>query len=345
MGLDPIEQHVHRPGTVLRPGCGRIVHQCGDPAALQPRIGGRVLTLGQCIEQMPVEFGHTLGVEAAQHRQETRLVRRDLQVRHTEQERLIALIGTAVDQVGGLGVGAGHDDSGHAHDVELEPRGVQTLDLLIRGHQHLAALVPALLRAGTLVLDVVSGHAGFDETTNQVAHVRISAVAGVSVGDDEGTVVHRGGGGALLIGHLQPQILLVAIRGQQGAHQAGGLIGHLAQRVARQVRAGVLGDRALGRRRPTAQIDTFDTAALHRHGLARRVRPERGDRLVLAEQLTQAGVEGRGGLAGHGVVHTDRAALLDDLARGVQPGDARESGTVEVALGGGHFLLETGTGN
>ena len=38
---------------------------------------------------------------------------------------------------------------------------------------------------------------------------------------------------------------------------------------------------------------------------------------VLSEQLTQTGVEGRGGLASHGVVHTDRAALLDDLTRGV----------------------------
>ena len=95
-----------------------------------------------------------------------------LEVGGAEDERLVALVAAAVEQVGRLGVGARDDDAGHAHDVELEAGGVETLDLLVRRHQHLAALVAALLRARLLVLDVVARHADLDEAADQVAHVR-----------------------------------------------------------------------------------------------------------------------------------------------------------------------------
>ena len=267
------------------------------PWRSQPRVGGRVLAVGQRVEQVAVEFGDARVVEAAHHRQEARLVRRDLQVGGAEQERLVALVGAAVDQVGRLGVGARHDDAGHPHDVELEAGGVEPLDLLVGRHQHLAALMAALLRAGALILDVIAGHAGLDEAANQVAHVRITAVAGVGVGDDERPVVVGGGGGALLVGHPQPQVLLIAVGGQQRAHQARSLVGHLAQRIAGEVGAGILADRALGRRRPAAEVDALDAHPLHDHGLARRVGAEGGDALLLREQLAQARVERRRRLA------------------------------------------------
>ena len=202
----------------------------------------------------------------------------------------------------------------------------------------------ALLGSGTLILDVVAGDAGLDEATDQVAHMRIAAVAGVGVGDDERPVVDSGGGGALLVGHLQPQVLLVAVGGQQRAHQARRLVGHLAQRVAGEVRARILVGGAFGRRRPAAQVDALDTAALHRHRLAGGVRPECGDRLALTEQFAQPGVEGDGGLARHGVVDSDGAALLNDLACGVEPGDAGEARAVEVPLGLGHLVVDISHG-
>ena len=121
---------------------------------------------------MPVELLDARLVEAAHHRQEAGLVRGNLEVGGAEQERLVALVGAAVDQVGGLGVGARDDDAGHPHDVELEAGGVEALDLLVRRDQHLAALMAALLGARALVLDVVAGHAGLDEPADQVAHVR-----------------------------------------------------------------------------------------------------------------------------------------------------------------------------
>jgi hypothetical protein len=61
---------------------------------------------------------------------------------------------------------------GHLHDVELEAGGAEPLDLLVLPHEHLAALVAALLHAGLLVLDVVARDADLDEAAHEVAHVR-----------------------------------------------------------------------------------------------------------------------------------------------------------------------------
>jgi hypothetical protein len=63
--------------------------------------------------------------------------------------------------------------------------------------------VAALLGARALVLDVVAGHAGLDEAADQVAHVRVAAVAGVGVGDDERPVVVGRRRGALRLAHAQ----------------------------------------------------------------------------------------------------------------------------------------------
>ena len=257
-----------------------------------------------------------------------------------EEERLVALVGATVDQVGRLGVGAGHDDAGDPHDVELEAGGVQPLVLLVLRDQHLAALVAALLGARTLVLDVVARDAGLHEAADQVAHVRVAAVAGVGVGDDERPEVVGRRRRALRLGHARAQIMLVAVGGEERAHPRGGLVGRLAERVAREIGPRVFARSPLGGDRPAAQVDPFDPHPLHGHGLPRRVGAEGGDALPLREELAQAVVKRRRGLARHRVVVSDRAALLDDLARAVKADDPREAGAVEPALGGGDFLFE-----
>ena len=248
-------------------GCGRVGDQLRDAVTLQPGIGGRVLAVGQGIEQMTVEFGEPRLVEAPHHRQEAGLVGRNLQVRGAEQERLVTLVSAAVEQVGRLGIGARDDDARHPHDVELEAGGVEALDLFVGRHQNLAALMAALLGTRALVLDVVSRHPGFDETLDQVAHVWIAAVAGVGVGDDERPVVHRRRSFALLLAHPQAQVLLIAVGGQQRTDQSGGLVGHLAERIAGQVGSRILADGALGRGRPPAEVDALDAHPLHGCGL------------------------------------------------------------------------------
>ncbi len=218
---------------------------------------------------------------------------------------------------------------GDPHDVELEPGGVEPLDLLVRGHQHLAALMAALLGAGTLVLDVVPGHTRLDEASDQVAHMRITAVACVGVGDDERPIVVGRRRLALIFGHPLPQVLLVAVGGQQRAHQARGLLGHLAERVTREVGSRILADRTFRRRGPAAEVDALDAHPFHHHGLAGGgVGPERGDALAAREQLAKVRVElgrgrsGDGGGSPRGIV----PPLLGHLPGGVEAGDPPRSG-------------------
>src|SRR5690606_31140713 len=178
---------------------------------------------------------------------------------------------------------------------------------------------------GLLVLDVVARNAGLDEPADEVAHVRVAAVTRVGVGDDEGPEVHLGRGLALGRVHPRASEALVLVGRQQGAHEAGGLVGHLAERVAGEVRARVLVARALGRRGPPAEVDALDAGPLHLHRLAGRVRAEARDRLALRELLPQQGVELLGRLTGDGVVLVARPPLLGHLARRVHPRDAGEA--------------------
>ena len=308
--------------------------------ALQPLPGDGVLSGRSGVQQMAVEFVDSQLVEMLNQRQEARLIGRHVGVGRPNQEGLIALVAATVDQVGGFGVGSGDDDARNSHHVELEAGRVQALVLLVLCHKHLAALMAALLGARTLVLDVVARNADFHEAADQVANVRIAAVAGVGVGDDERSEVVSRRRGALCLGHPRAQILLVAIRGEQGAHERRRFVGHLAERVAREIGSRILARSAFGGRRPAAEVDPLDPHPLHRHPLPRRVRAKGGDALALPEELAQAVMECRRGLARHGVVGGYSATLLDHLARVIEANDPRESGAVEPVLGRGYFLLE-----
>ena len=93
-------------------------------------------------------------------------IRWNRQICGAEDERLVAFIGATVEEICGLGVGAGDNDAGHAHDVELETRSVEALDLLVFANENLAALMAALFHAGLLVFDVVAGYASFHKSAN-----------------------------------------------------------------------------------------------------------------------------------------------------------------------------------
>src|ERR1035437_5002617 len=86
-------------------------------------------------------------MELSLESEEYGLVTRYLQVGDAQDERLVALVRTSLQEVRRLGVGTRNDDSGHPHNVQLESRGIEALDLVVLRHQHLAALVAALLYA------------------------------------------------------------------------------------------------------------------------------------------------------------------------------------------------------
>ena len=246
-----------------------------------------------------------------------------------QDERLVAIVAAPVEQRRRFGVGAGDDQARHAHDVELEARRGEALQLLVLGDQHLAALVAALLHARLLVLDVVARHAHLDEAADEVADVGVAAVARVGIGDDEGPEVHLGRDLALLLGHAGAGVELVLVRGEQGADDRRRLVGHLGERIAGEVGTGVLERGTLGGGGPPAEVDALDPHPLHRHRLAGGIGAEGGDAPLLREELAQARVERLGGAPGDRVLRSDGAALLDHLARGVDALDAREPRALE----------------
>jgi len=272
---------------------------------------------------VPPEFVHAEGVKTPLQGEDAGLVRGH-RAGGAENERLVALVSRAVEERRGLGIGARHEKSRHPHHVELEAGRVEPLDLFIGGNQDLAPLVPALLGARSLVLDVVSGNARLDETPDQIAHMRVAAMPRVGIGDDERAEVHRRCAGPLFLAHAGAQELLVAVRGEQRPHQHGGFVGHLAQGIAGQVRPRILRGRPLGGGGPSAEVDPLDAHALDDHALARGVGAEGGDGTPLGKELAQSHVEALGSVACHRVVLGDRPALLGHLACGVQPGGVGE---------------------
>ena len=60
------------------------------------------------------------------------LVARQVGVGGAQEERVIALVAAVLQERGRLGIGAGDDDAGHPHDVQLHAGRAEALDLLVR---------------------------------------------------------------------------------------------------------------------------------------------------------------------------------------------------------------------
>ena len=185
-GLDRVEQPRrprYAPGVVADPGV--LLDERHEPDAREP--GGRLprtprrtpRTAGGLGSRRGPGRGATSGSPGSRPGSSAGRVGRP------EDERLVPLVGAVVEERGRLGIGPGDDDARHAHDVELEARRVEPLVLLVLADQDLAGLVAALLGARLLVLDVIARDADLDESPDQVPNVRVTAVAGVGVGDDE----------------------------------------------------------------------------------------------------------------------------------------------------------------
>ena len=167
---------------------------------------------------------------------------------------------------------------GHVHHIQLEASRVEPLDLLVDRDEHFATLMAALLATRFLILDVIAGYTHFDEATDEIPHVSISAVARVGIGDDERPVVVLRRGRPLGVRHPRSGELLVLVGRQQRANDRGGLVGNLTERIAGQVRSGIFVNRTFGRGGPPAKVNALDADSFHHDGLPRRVGAERRDR-------------------------------------------------------------------
>ncbi len=172
--------------------------------------------------------------------------------------------------------------------------------------------------------------------------MRIPAVAGVGVGDDEGPKIDDRCRLALFFGHPRAREVLVLVGREKCPHQPGGLVGHLVERVTGQVRTWILCQRSPGGRRPAAQVNAFHPNPLHHHRLARRIGTEGSDLPALFEELAQPRVELLRCASRYSVVAGKRALLLGHLARGVETDDPGESGAREPFPRGRDLLVEHG---
>lgn len=171
--------------------------------------------------------------------------------------------------------------------------------MLLRGHEHLAAEVAALLLAGQLVFPVDARGTGLDERLRELVGVQRSAETGLRVGDDRGEPVLCG----LAFGVLQ---LVLADEGvvdatHDGRHGVGG--------VQRLVRVRLTGEVAVGGDLPSGEIDGLQSRPHLLHGLAPGVRAERPN-IVLGVQEVPEVV---GAAVGERGLFADRAADADDV--------------------------------
>ncbi len=174
-------------------------------------------------------------------------------VRSPVMNGAVVRIAVGGDQVGRVGVGAGDHQRRHAEHVGRQTRGDQLLDRFLRGHQHLAAHMAALLHRRQLVFEVHAGGAGLDHRFHQLEGVQHAAEAGFRIGDDRQEVI-----GVAFAARLNLVRPLDLIGAAEGVVDALDDLRHRVRRIERLVR--VHGRRAVGVRRhlPAGQVDRLD---------------------------------------------------------------------------------------
>mmetsp|Transcript_39874 Transcript_39874/g.120412 ORF Transcript_39874/g.120412 Transcript_39874/m.120412 type:complete len:578 (-) Transcript_39874:13-1746(-) len=212
------------------------------------------------------------------------LLRRPLDV------RVVDGVDVRIDHRRGLRVRTGHDDQRRVQHVGLQADGDKPLGVLPRGHQDLAAHVPALLRARLLVLDVDARRAVLDEHLRQLHRRRQAAVARVGIGDDRVQIIHARRLGALVGGHAAALLVLLAVVEQLRPEELVHLVRHRVVRVVRHVRARLVRRGGRGAALPPRNVNRGEVLG-HLHHLHRVQRAEGVGagalRLVLAHHLVE----------------------------------------------------------
>ena len=194
------------------------------------------------------------------------------------QEGLVVVVDVRGDQARALGIGARDDDRRHASDVGRQPRGDELLHGFLRGYQHLAAHVAALLRAGELILEVHARHAGFDHLAHQFIGVEHATETRLGVGDDRREPVAA--------------VLALGVMDLVGAKQrlvdAARDVGHRVHRIQRLVRIHRAGGIGIGGHLPAGEIDRFQAGFHLLHGLVAGQCAQRVDEGAFVQRAPQA---------------------------------------------------------
>lgn len=183
----------------------------------------------------------------------------------TEDELVVADVNGRGDELAGLGVGAGNDEVLAAHDVPLEARGVETVDVLADGDEDLAGQMAALLSTVELILKVHRRRTILRKELCELQHGRETAVAGITIGDDGAEVVDVGGLVALLDAELATRIPLLAVVHALRLGQALDLVGDRVVGVVAKVGGDLVGAGEEGGARPAGDVEDFLVGSLLGH--------------------------------------------------------------------------------
>ena len=224
------------------------------------------------------------------------------------KEFAVARVDVAGEQVRAIGVGARHDQRGHAHHIGGQARRDELLNGLDRGDENFSAEVPALFRGGELIFEVHAGGASFDHGLHQFEGIQVAAESGFSIGDDRREPVDSilAFGVMDLIGARECLI--------EFADDIGHAIGGIQTLIGIHL-AGVIG---IGRDLPTAQVNRLQAGGDLLHGLIAGQGSQSGNVEIILQQLPEA----FGAHARESVFDVDGAAELLDVFLGVGARDA-----------------------
>jgi hypothetical protein len=179
------------------------------------------------------------------------------------QEGLVVGVVVRGDQVGGFSVGAGQDDGGHAHHVGSKTGRDQLFAGFLRGHQHLATHVAALLHGSQLVFEVHAGCACGNHVLHQFEGVQHAAETGFCVGHDGQEVVDE-----FLVAGVDATAPLDFVSALEGVVDAAHHGGHRVVGVQRLVGVHGFGRVAVSGNLPARQVHGFQAGLGLLHGLA-----------------------------------------------------------------------------
>jgi hypothetical protein len=110
------------------------------------------------------------------------------------------------------------------HYVGLRADSNQAVDVLADGHQHLAGHVAALLGARGLVFNMDASSTLLDKELGQLHDSRQTAVASIGIGNDGAEVINVGELCALVLGHRQAFLPLLAVVEELSHEQVANLV-------------------------------------------------------------------------------------------------------------------------
>lgn len=179
----------------------------------------------------------------------------ELRVSDSEDELVVADVDGAADELAALRVCPGEDEVLAPHDVPLEARRVEAVDVLAGRHEDLTGEMAAFLAAVQLVLEVYRGSAVLREELGELENGGETSVPGVTVGDDGPQVVCVGCAGALLRCELPSGIPLLTVVHRLSLGEALDLVRYGVVWVVAEVGGHLVGGCEEGRAGPAGDVE------------------------------------------------------------------------------------------